>query len=636
MKLFAHQFLNSVREQLKRQPDRRRRQKPRLSAGIAGAEQLETRDLKSAVSAAMVTQTPTAASPAITANPVNHSVDVGLKVVFTAGATGSPTPTVQWQVKTNGAATFTNLAGATSPTLSFTVSASQNGNQYRAVFTNSSGKATTTAATLTALSPHATFLKTFGDGIVSDLATINGKTLVSVHYLQSNDFQLWRTDGTVAGTTLLHDFGQGISGSVEVLGTVHGNVLLAVGVGGYQIQNIQVFRSDGTATGTVPIRSFSNSVLTILPTINGNALCGIYDATSHSGSLWSVNSAGTVADMTQVASLGNLGTSSYFFSSPINGLGTVNGTATGTALFSVGIFNGGLFPVKMQLWGSNGKTATMLHDFGSGSAMLTNVGTANGVGLISAEIGTDFQLWGTSGSVGTTQKLHDFGKYAYLTGMGTTSTGIAEISVNFCNSSTMVSDEQLWGTKGTPGLGTYLVKDFGAAVLQPVGVVGGVIDIDVLNPLTSDNQIWDSNGFASGTLKVHDFPKSHLVVLTNVNGSVLFGVHTVTAVPTDDLWAISGSASSLSMIHSFPGNSDLYEVATVNGIALLGVHQKLTSTTTDDQLWWTNGTASAIGMIHDFGGFGELSFAGAYGGKVYIGAFNSSTDFGALWDVNWT
>jgi hypothetical protein len=46
-------------------------------------------------------------------------------------------------------APFTNLAGQTLTTLSLTTSASQNGNQYRAVFTNSGGSATTTAAALT-------------------------------------------------------------------------------------------------------------------------------------------------------------------------------------------------------------------------------------------------------------------------------------------------------------------------------------------------------------------------------------------------------------------------------------------------------------------------------------------------------
>jgi plastocyanin len=92
------------------------------------------------------------AAPVVTLDPSNHTVSAGDLVTFTAGATGSPTLTVQWQVSTDGGQTFTNITGnasATTTTLSFYVSASQNGYKYRAVFTNSAGSAITLFATLT-------------------------------------------------------------------------------------------------------------------------------------------------------------------------------------------------------------------------------------------------------------------------------------------------------------------------------------------------------------------------------------------------------------------------------------------------------------------------------------------------------
>ena len=67
---------------------------------------------------------------------------------FTAAASGVPTPTVQWQRSTDGGASFTNIAGATSTTYTFTAALGDNGNKYRAVFSNVAGTATTTAATL--------------------------------------------------------------------------------------------------------------------------------------------------------------------------------------------------------------------------------------------------------------------------------------------------------------------------------------------------------------------------------------------------------------------------------------------------------------------------------------------------------
>jgi hypothetical protein len=89
------------------------------------------------------------AAPMITLNPVSQTIVAGHGVTFTAAATGTPAPTVQWQVSTNNGASFVNIPGATSTTYSFTVTAGENGYLYRAVFTNSTGHATTSNAKLT-------------------------------------------------------------------------------------------------------------------------------------------------------------------------------------------------------------------------------------------------------------------------------------------------------------------------------------------------------------------------------------------------------------------------------------------------------------------------------------------------------
>ena len=85
-------------------------------------------------------------------DPADQTAHVGDTATFVAAASGFPAPTVQWQLSTDGGATFNNIGGATNPTLSFTVAATDDGNEYRAVFTNVtdiSRSATTTAATLT-------------------------------------------------------------------------------------------------------------------------------------------------------------------------------------------------------------------------------------------------------------------------------------------------------------------------------------------------------------------------------------------------------------------------------------------------------------------------------------------------------
>ena len=88
-------------------------------------------------------------APSVTTNPASQSVNAGSSVSFIAAASGFPAPTVQWQRSTDSGASFTNIAGATSTTYTFTAAAADHGNQYRAVFTNSTGSATTSAATLT-------------------------------------------------------------------------------------------------------------------------------------------------------------------------------------------------------------------------------------------------------------------------------------------------------------------------------------------------------------------------------------------------------------------------------------------------------------------------------------------------------
>jgi autotransporter-associated beta strand protein len=91
------------------------------------------------------------ATPVITGQPASQTVNEGNPVTFTASASGVPTPTVQWQVSTNGGASFSDISAATNPSLTFTTAFSQNGNLFRAVFSNSAGSVNTTAATLTVI-----------------------------------------------------------------------------------------------------------------------------------------------------------------------------------------------------------------------------------------------------------------------------------------------------------------------------------------------------------------------------------------------------------------------------------------------------------------------------------------------------
>jgi hypothetical protein len=132
-------------------------------------------------------------APTVTTNPRITTVNAGQTATLTAAASGNPAPTVQWQVSTDGGNNYNNIPGATGTTLTLTnTTAGQNGYRYRAVFTNSVGSATTTAATLAVLfSPiiitNPNSLTVSAGQSVSFTAAANGNPAVSVQWQVSTD-----------------------------------------------------------------------------------------------------------------------------------------------------------------------------------------------------------------------------------------------------------------------------------------------------------------------------------------------------------------------------------------------------------------------------------------------------------------
>ena len=75
--------------------------------------------------------------PQFTTQPANKSVNSGGTATFTVVVKGSPAPTLQWQSLSNGGATWTNISGATSTTLTLNaVTVAMSGTLYRCVATN--------------------------------------------------------------------------------------------------------------------------------------------------------------------------------------------------------------------------------------------------------------------------------------------------------------------------------------------------------------------------------------------------------------------------------------------------------------------------------------------------------------------
>jgi hypothetical protein len=98
---------------------------------------------------------PTPVAPQITVQPQNQNVPVGSYATFTAAASGVPTPSVLWQLSSDGGASWTNAP----PTLNMVPTnysvlvwgqaGTYGGAEYRAVFENDAGSATSSPGMLT-------------------------------------------------------------------------------------------------------------------------------------------------------------------------------------------------------------------------------------------------------------------------------------------------------------------------------------------------------------------------------------------------------------------------------------------------------------------------------------------------------
>jgi hypothetical protein len=150
-------------------------------------------------------------APVVTENPAAQVVKVGEQATFTAAASGVPTPTVQWQVSTNGGSSWSNDlsdSGATTGTLTIaSASAGQNGNRYRALFTNAVKSVPSAAASLEVQTAPVVTKNPTNQGVIAGetvafTATATGVPTPEVQWQVSTNFgESWESDLSDAGNT---------------------------------------------------------------------------------------------------------------------------------------------------------------------------------------------------------------------------------------------------------------------------------------------------------------------------------------------------------------------------------------------------------------------------------------------------
>jgi autotransporter passenger strand-loop-strand repeat protein len=304
-------------------------------------------------STATLTVNAGAQAPTITLNPQNQSVTAGSTVTLTAGASGSPTPTVQWQVSTGGA--FVNISGATATTYTFAATAGQNGNQFRAVFTNSAGQAITSAATLTTTTTTGIVV---GPG--QQLVVGAGQTVTGVTVLAGGDLlvlaggtdngsvlnggvETVEAGGKSIGTTVtgegdLEVFGQGIN---LILDEGYINVDAGGTVNGTTINGEIMYVSGGGTANNTTINAGGSTTVIAGGVVNGTILNGSEEFV-RSGAV----SNGTTA---------NNGSTEYVFAGGLSNNLTLNNGGAATMLGNV---NGATINVGGTLTVFDGGAAT--------------------------------------------------------------------------------------------------------------------------------------------------------------------------------------------------------------------------------------------------------------------------------------
>ncbi len=335
--------------------------------------------------------------PVVTSQPGNATWTIGTtsSLTFTVAASGSPTPTVQWQRQPAGGGGFSNLSnsgaysGVTTSTLTLSGAALVNsGDQFQAVVTNGVSSATSNAATLTVQQPplftsvaSATFTANTAGSFT---ATASGSPAPTFSY--SGSFPGWASlntsTGAITGTpqnavgspfsfTLQASNGVGTPATqsftltvqaAPIIGTSPASQSVAVG----QNVTFAVVASGSPAPSSYQWQRQAAGTSGFLPLTDGNGIAGSTTATltvgsatlAMSGDQYQVvvgngiaSSTSAIATLTVTQAPAITSTASAFF--VVGTAGSFTATATGSPAVTFSVASG-TFPAWASLNTSTG------------------------------------------------------------------------------------------------------------------------------------------------------------------------------------------------------------------------------------------------------------------------------------------
>ncbi|HVU18207.1 MAG TPA: immunoglobulin domain-containing protein [Candidatus Didemnitutus sp.] len=556
-----------------------------------------TGTFQSAVYSYTVTVTgSTATAPSISTQPTGQSVTAGNSANFTGAASGSPTPTLQWQRQPSGSGTFSNVSnggaysGATTGTLTVSgTTTDMSGDQFRLVATNSAGSATSNAATLTVNATTAA--PAFTTQPTNQTVTAGGSAsfVVAASGGPAPTLQWQRQPSGGAFANLAE--GGGYTGTTGTTLTVSNTV---VGMTGDQFRCVAT-NGSGSATSnaaslTVNPAPVINSISYDSTDFPGHALPGAtinftYHVTNTGTNAWGANHYLVVRDTND---------NNLFFAS-LNGIAPGGGTTaslTLTAPSTPGSYtfyvqglenNVAYFATRATLMLTVSLSTSGIDLNGDGKPDLIWSNTATGDRAIWFMNGTNLDSFGYLAGISTDWKIVGVGDF----------NGDGQADLVWENTST--GDRTFWLMNGTTisSFG-YLAQVDTAWHIAAIGDFNGDGQNDVIweNTTTGDRAVWFLNGMnilSFGYIAGID-PAWHIVGAADIDGdgkTDLLWENRTTGDRT--VWFMNGATlSTLGYIANIPGDWHVADVVDIDSDGRPDLVWENT-TTGDRAIWLMNG-----------------------------------------------
>lgn len=385
------------------------------------------------------------------------------------------------------------------------------------------------------------------------LTKLNGMLLFLAQGTDGLD--LWKSDGTGAGTMLVKPIGFDQQPNYpDPLPVVVGNTLYFAGKA--TDGTVNLWKSDATETGTVVVKSFGQLTTSFLPdylTEVAGTLFFIADDGLHGPELWKSDGTTDGTVMVKDIYVGNMS-----YRAPTE-LVNVNGTLYFTT--DDGIHGS-------ELWKSDGtELGTVMvaniraSEAGSFPTELVNVGGTLYFAAVSDD--DEAELWKSDGTANGTTKVANIGP-------GSSGSNPFELinvgGTLYFAAYDPVNGTQIWKSNGTAAGTTMLRKltygsgGFGPSHLfQAAGVLYFTIDT------ATGRQLWKSNGTSSGTLLVNSFPTQTLTTdgfvydlplhVASTGSSIFFNVGD--GVSAQDLWRSNGTKATTVKLPIATGAGDV-------------------------------------------------------------------------------